>query len=45
MLHTMFQGNLPTGSEKDDIRAVYTTYGQDGHFGRVTVTFKQQRLH
>ena len=37
MLHTMFRGNRPAGSEKEGFRRVFTINGHGGHLGHVTI--------
>ena len=36
MLHTIFRGNRPAGSEEEDFKRVFTIYGHGGHLGHVT---------
>ena len=36
MLHTMFHGNRPAGSTKEDFRRSFTIYGHVGHLVHVT---------
>ena len=36
MLHTKFRGNPPAGSGEEDIKRVFTIYGQGGNLGHVT---------
>ena len=36
MLRTMFRGNQPAGSGKEDFEVFFTIYGRSGHLGQVT---------
>ena len=39
MLHTKFQGHLPSGSGEEDFKMVFTIYGCGSHLDHVTKIF------